>query len=71
MFEPDDTETMMADDKAPEGRPPEGETPMQKALRLKKAAQAAKGSPSARDRDGGMRAAAAHSASKSKPWLKK
>lgn len=50
---------------------PEGETPIQKALRLKKAALAAKGGPSNRLRDGGMRAAAAHSASKSKPWMKK
>ncbi|MFN9849180.1 MAG: hypothetical protein ACK56C_12495 [Alphaproteobacteria bacterium] len=51
--------------------PPAGETPIQKALRLKKAALAAQGSPSGRARDGGLRAAAAHSASKSKPWMKK
>lgn len=50
---------------------PANETPIQKALRLKKAAQAAQGSPSGRPRDGGLRAAAAHSASKSKPWMKK
>jgi hypothetical protein len=50
---------------------PADETPMQRALRLKKAAIAAKGSPSGRARDGGLRAAAAHSASKSKPWMKK
>lgn len=50
---------------------PEGETPIQKALRMKKAALAAKGGPSGRERDGGVRAAAAHSASKSKPWMKK
>lgn len=50
---------------------PEGETPIQKALRLKKAALAAKGGPANRQRDGGLRAAAAHSASKSKPWMKK
>ncbi len=50
---------------------PADETPMQKAMRLKKAALAAKGGPSGRDRDGGLRAAAAHSASKSKPWLKR
>jgi hypothetical protein len=51
--------------------PPSDETPMQKALRLKKAALAAKGAPSGRARDGGLRAAAAHSASRSKPWMKK
>ncbi len=51
--------------------PPADETPIQKALRLKKAAMAAKGSPSGRVRDGGLRAAAAHSASRSKPWMKK
>lgn len=50
---------------------PAGETPMQKALRMKKAALAAKGGPANRPRDGGLRAAAAHSASKSKPWMKK
>lgn len=50
---------------------PANETPMQKALRLKKAALAAKAGPSARARDGGLRAAAAHSASKSKPWMKR
>ena len=33
--------------------PPSDETPMQKALRLKKAALAAKGAPSGRARDGG------------------
>ncbi len=54
-----------------EAAPPPGETPIQKALRMKKAALDAKGTPSGRPRDGGMRAAAAHSASKSKPWLKK
>ncbi len=47
------------------------ETPIQKALRMKKAALEAKGTPSGRARDGGMRAAAAHSASRSKPWMKK
>jgi len=48
--------------------PPEGaETPMQKALRLKKAAQAARPAPPARrgQRDPG----AAGSASTSKPWM--
>lgn len=47
------------------------ETPIQKALRMKKVALEAKGTPSGRARDGGMRAAAAHSAAKSKPWMKK
>lgn len=47
------------------------ETPIQKALRMKKAALEAKGTPSGRPRDGGLRAAAARSASKSKPWMKK
>ncbi len=50
---------------------PAGETPIQKALRMKTAALEAKGTPSGRARDGGMRAAAAHSAAKSKPWMKK
>ena len=49
---------------------PAGETPIQKALRMKKAALEAKGTPSGRARYGGMRAAAAHSAAKSKPWMK-
>ena len=53
----------MADDK--------DETPIQKALRLKKAAEAAKPAPGGRERNGGDRAAAARSASKSKPWMKK
>ncbi len=50
---------------------PADETPIQKALRMKKAALEAKGTPSGRARDGGLRAAAAHSASRSKPWMKK
>ena len=45
------------------------ETPMQKALRLKKAAQAARGRPGGGRED--ERAAAARSQSKSKPWMKK
>jgi hypothetical protein len=49
---------------------PAGETPMQKALRLKKAAQARGGPPGAA-RVEGERAAAARSNSKSKPWMKK
>lgn len=59
----------MADD--PDDKAPPGETPMQKALRLKKAAMAAKGAPGGRGRDTDLRAAAAHSASKSKPWMKR
>ena len=50
---------------------PPGETPIQRALRMKKAALAAKAAPSARERGGGERAAAARSASKSKPWMKR
>ena len=50
---------------------PAGETPIQKALRMKMAALEAQGTPFGRARDGGMRAAAAHSAAKSKPWMKK
>jgi hypothetical protein len=49
---------------------PPNETPMQKALRLKKAAQA-KGGPPGRGRPEGERAAAARSQSKSQPWMKK
>lgn len=48
---------------------PANETPMQKALRLKKAAQAKGGRPAAGRDD--ERAAAARSQSKSKPWMKK
>lgn len=59
MADPDDT-----------AAPPD-ETPIQRALRMKKAALEAKGAPSNRARDGGLRAAAAHSASKSKPWMKR
>ena len=50
---------------------PPGETPIQKALRLKKAAQAAKGGPPGRGRTADERAAAARSSSKSKPWMKR
>lgn len=64
----------MADSTDDEGPP--GETPIQKALRLKKAAlaaQAARGGsgPPGRGRSGDERAAAARSSSKSKPWMKK
>jgi hypothetical protein len=50
---------------------PAGETPMQRALRLKKAAQAAKDGPPGRGRLADERAAAARSNWKSKPWMKK
>jgi len=56
---------------APTDDAPPDETPIQKALRLKKAAMAAKGQPSGRNRSGGEWAAAARSASKSKPWMKR
>lgn len=46
------------------------ETPMQRALRLKKAAQAAANGRPGAGRDS-ERAAAARSQSKSKPWMKK
>ena len=48
---------------------PEAETPMQKALRLKRAAQAKAGPPGSRLEN--ERVAAARSQSKSKPWMKK
>ncbi|HEX7886994.1 MAG TPA: hypothetical protein VF474_13540 [Phenylobacterium sp.] len=47
----------------------EGETPIQRALRLKKASQAKGGPPGQRVE--GERAAAARSQSKSKPWMKR
>lgn len=47
------------------------ETPIQRALRLKKAAQDRKPQPPGAGRHGGERAAAAVSSSKSKPWMKK
>jgi hypothetical protein len=50
---------------------PAGETPMQKALRLKKAALAAKNGPPGRGKVADERAAAARSSSKSQPWMKK
>jgi hypothetical protein len=53
----------MADD------PPANETPIQKALRLKKAAIAAKPQPPRGGKFQRQQAAAAHSSSKSKPWL--
>lgn len=62
----------MADPKDPrpqEEGAPKDETPMQRALRLKKAAQAKGGPPDRRLEH--ERAAAARSASKSQPWMKK
>jgi hypothetical protein len=56
-------------DSQDDGAPPD-ETPMQRALRLKKAAQATKAGPPGRDREG-ERAAAARSSAKSKPWMKR
>jgi hypothetical protein len=53
----------------PKDDAPKDETPMQRALRMKKAAQARGGPPGSRRED--ERAAAARSASKSKPWMKK
>jgi hypothetical protein len=49
--------------------PPENETPIQKALRMKKAAIAAKPQPPRGGKFQRQQAAAAHSSSKSKPWL--
>jgi hypothetical protein len=45
------------------------ETPMQRALRLKKAAQGAKPQPPRGGRFQREQAAAAQSSSKSKPWM--
>ena len=53
----------------PADKPPEAETPMQKALRLKKAAQASQARPGAKLPN--ERAAAHVSSSKSKPWMKR
>lgn len=50
---------------------PADETPIQRALRLKKAAQAVKGGPPGRGRSDSERAAAARSSAKSKPWMKR
>jgi hypothetical protein len=47
------------------------ETPMQKALRLKKEALAAKRPPPGQGAHGGERAAAHASNSKSTPWMKR
>ena len=63
----------MADADPPEGPPqgPQGETPIQRALRLKQAAIAAKDQPPRGGRFQREQAAAAASSSKSKPWMKK
>ena len=50
---------------------PPGETPIQRALRLKNAALAARNAPGGARKGESERAAAARSSSKSKPWLKK
>lgn len=50
---------------------PADETPIQRALRLKKAAQTGRGGPPGRARADSERAAAARSQSKSQPWMKK
>lgn len=47
------------------------ETPIQKALRLKNASIAAKRQPPRGGRFQREQAAAAHSSSKSKPWMKR
>ncbi len=47
------------------------ETPIQRALRLKKALLAAKAQPPRGGRFQREQAAAAHASSKSKPWMKK
>ncbi|TAL28933.1 MAG: hypothetical protein EPN98_21920 [Phenylobacterium sp.] len=62
---------MAESDDAPANGAPSGETPMQRALRLKKAAQAGRGGPPGRGALEGERTAAARSQSKSKPWMKK
>jgi hypothetical protein len=50
--------------------PDKPETPIQRALRMKKAAEAAKPKPPRGGRFQREQAAAAHSASRSKPWMK-
>ncbi|MFL5226422.1 MAG: hypothetical protein ACJ8CH_23460 [Microvirga sp.] len=50
---------------------PKGETPIQRALRLKKAALEVRQGPGGRTRNDADRAAAARSSAKSKPWMKK
>lgn len=50
---------------------PENETPIQRALRLKNEALAARPKPPRGGKHQREQAAAAHSASRSKPWTKK
>ncbi|MBJ7413651.1 MAG: hypothetical protein JHD15_25325 [Phenylobacterium sp.] len=54
---------------SPDNDAPPDETPMQKALRLKKAAQGRGGPPGGKLEN--ERVAAARSQSKSKPWMKR
>jgi hypothetical protein len=58
---------MSDDPKSP--KTPGEETPIQRALRLKKAAIAAKPKPPRGGKFQREQAAAAHSSSKSKPWM--
>ncbi|HET6970509.1 MAG TPA: hypothetical protein VFH92_05235 [Phenylobacterium sp.] len=55
----------------PDDAAPPGETPIQRALRLKRAAESAKAGPPGRGRLADERAAAARSSAKSKPWMKR
>lgn len=57
----------MTDD--PNAPPPSDETPIQRALRLKKASIEARPKPPRGGRFQREQAAAAHSSSKSKPWM--
>jgi hypothetical protein len=59
----------MSDDPAPPDDPKSAETPIQRALRLKTAAIAAKPKPPRGGRFQREQAAAARSSSKSKPWM--
>jgi hypothetical protein len=59
----------MSDDQAPPDDSKKGETPIQRALRLKQAAIAAKPKPPRGGRFQREQAAAARSSSKSKPWM--
>lgn len=61
--------TDQPDDSAPPLETPTGETPIQRALRMKKAALDAKPKPPRGGRFQREQAAAAHSSSKSKPWM--
>jgi hypothetical protein len=53
----------------PDDPPPPNETPIQRALRLKKEAIEARPKPPRGGRFQREQAAAAHSSSKSKPWM--